>query len=454
MQLYLQIYNESRKFSLLSKVLNMFYSKRLPKYFFRWKLYSQSVESKFYNFFFSKNVRLKKVIEKKIAFMNDQARRKLYYWRMQVRHKFPLYDERDIGRKVLKRILQNDCDSRKRGSRSRASIFSEPGQPKRVSIIAIALKLESAFTETIESKFTCMKRVAMDRFSSLYLFENQIIKSKQPLLLRTLRLKEQNYFNYFDAVKKSELKPSTLLEIVKNKDINPEDDLEQRRSGGLDRGYLNGFMVKKKHQGSKKTTATLLLSGVWSSNEPYLRFREYFMMKVIQNNYLNNVITAYTNLKAFSARIEKRNDLKLEFAQENKQFKLVWGKLYMKIILQDRVYIAMNSVFQGLEVYKRSQEIMSEIRQSRDDPKPRSKSPQTQKNIQKITQTQMRQSLSERYEIIKRDFANGFLNILLDASLSKSQVKEELSAYVFKSLHFLIVEGFEKAAQLISDDEP
>lgn len=433
----------------------MFYSKRLPKYFFKWKLYSQSVESKFYNFFFSKNVRLKTVIEKKVAFMNDQAKRRLYYWRMQVRHKFPVYGDQDMGRKVLKQILHNDCDSRKRGSRSRprAPSLSQPGQPKRISIITIAMKLETVMTETLESKFNVLKRAAIDRFRSLMLFENQIIKSKQPLLLRTLRLKEQNYFKYFDAVKKSELKPSTLLEIVKNKDLNPEDELEHRRTAGLDRGYFNGFMIKKKHQGNKKSTASLLLSGVWSSHEPYLRFREYFMMKVIQNNYLNNIITAYTNLKAFSSRIEKRNDLKQEFAQENKHFKLVWGKLYMKIILQDRVYIAMNSVFQGLEVYKRTQEIMSEIRQSRDDPNSRSKSPNAQRNIQKITQTQMRQTLSERYEIIKRDFANGFLNILLDTSLSKSQVKEELASYVFKSLHFLIVEGFEKAAQLISEDE-
>lgn len=441
---------------MLSKVLNMFYSKRLPKYFFRWKLFSQSVESKFYNFFFSKNVRLKKVIEKKVAFMNDQAKRKLYYWRMQVKHKFPVYDERDLGRKVLKRILQNDCDSRKRGSRakSRSPSFAQAAQPKRVSIIAIAAKLEAVFTDTLEQKFDSLKRLAVDRFRALYLFENQIIKSKQPLLLRTLRLKEQNYFKYFDAVKKNELKPSALLEIVKNREVSFEEELEQRRLGGLDRGYFNGFMIRKKHQGDKKSTASLLLTGVWSSNEPYLRFREYFMMKVIQNNYMNNIITAYTNLKSFSARIEKRNDLRQEFALENKQFKLVWGKLYMKIIVQDRVYIAMNSVFQGLEVYKRTQDIMSEIRESRDDQNPRSKSPKAQRNIQKITQTQMRQTLAERYEVVKRDFANGFLNILLDTSMSKSQVKEELSAYVFKSLHFLIVEGFEKMNLMISDEEP
>jgi hypothetical protein len=53
------------------------------------------------------------------------------------------------------------------------------------------------FRDMLQTKFKALTRAFMYKIRTLYQMELNILKDKQPLMLRTLRLNEENFYNGF-----------------------------------------------------------------------------------------------------------------------------------------------------------------------------------------------------------------------------------------------------------------
>lgn len=52
----------------------------------------------------------------------------------------------------------------------------------------------------------------------------------------------------------------------------------------------------KKYRDMKKSSSSLLMTGVWSKKQPLLRFREYYITTIFQKSYRKKTYLAFTKL--------------------------------------------------------------------------------------------------------------------------------------------------------------
>lgn len=412
--------------------------KRVPGYFFKWKMQCFGVDKQFYTTFLVKSTAIRQVLTKKLNYIKMKVVESLKFWLLQVRHKVPIYNEsREKGKLKIKVMLERLNKKAKHSADKRA-------RSKRFTVLEIAGKLEECFTELLEPKFAALKRHFITRLRSLYELEAFILQSKQPLLVRTLRLNAGAYFDHFQAVKKVDLKPTSFLKIVTDKNLHHDQkfDYSQQRLTGF--SYFKRYMVGKRELTNRVTSDSLLLQGVWKSNEPYLRFREYFLMKIFQNNYINNLLSGYHLLKGFTERMRKKERLEQRIAKVNNHFKRVWGRLYIKTLMRDKITYFSTVVLFALEVNKRLQNLQADLKKSGHNSNQPVLSRQLRNN--NATVVSIKERFTQRYAEVKNYFPNDFLNILLDTTIPKNRLKERLSLCLFDVLYYLFAQGIEEIA--------
>ena len=468
---------ETRRVAVLSSVINLFYVKRLPNYFYHWKakaIKSKELMSAIYPVFLKKTFKLRGIIEKKLSSLKDSARKRLMFWRLYTMHFPPHYDDKVFrGKAALRRILTNQnqlvlsenkdmraiiASKKRRASVHRDSLGDEPNvraskeklilmpSKKPGDMLAVCQQVDYSLGELLETRFSSLKRNAFDMFKILQGFENRVINSEQPLLLRTLRLSHERYLNKYKDSSSVHLKPRTLLQIVKDKDkhFDPEYDLRP----GFEGKYLNKFMHKKRLVGLKNSTSNILLTGVWSEQTPYLRFKDYFMMKVIQNNYLANLITTFQVLRSYNTRIERKKEVQQQMHHENRKFKATWGSIYLKIMFIDRAYILSLDMMSLLEVNRRRLGMENDLEQQKAflERGLQLRAVREKSEIVPLNSQQFKVLLARRLSKLLSNFANGFLNVIFDPTLEHRDKKQKLCQYVYESLHYLIAESLQAEA--------
>lgn len=469
---------------MLVYIINLFFVKRLPKYFFRWRVVAKDPHPNVYRRFYGKYLQVSKILNKKVNSMKNLCKRAMYFWNMQCKHRVPKYGKDDIGRKALDKILlvtylrqrrqnqklqkskdrdftrdmfnppnlraDNVQDTKKIMAKEDTSIVKNRYQLNKDSVITIAMKLENAFTEIIEPKMRKLKQFVIDRFRILYQLELSIMNSQKYLFLRTLRVHEKRYFEYFDAVKKVEIKPNELLQILLGRDANKRKLIEQeiKQAMGVPT-YLHQFLGQIKLSiESKRSAADLLLGGVWKDKRPYLRVRDLFLYRALKTN-LNAVSKTVLQVWAnYKDRVNMRTKMKAVFQKKNKDFKRIWGGMYIKMICIDRVYVFNDAIYQVLELNRRISQMVEEINQLKSSQiVPDENRRQTTLIEGRLIFKQVKEALTAKYQLIRADFANGFLAILLDTTLTKPEVRDKLNLYVLKTLSKLFAEGFEQIEQ-------
>ena len=405
-QYHIAVHNETKRCIILSKILNMMYSKKLYTFFFRWKVHSQSVDSRFFQYFYLKNIRLKQVIQRKVNQMKDKTRKMMYIWRLQVSHKYPIYDEyKDVGRVSLRNVLINNRSVKKK--------------KRVVSIIDISLILDRVMIYVIEHKYSIMKRSAIDMMRLLYRLEKQILLSKQPLMYRVFRLNQEKYMKYYNK------RYDIDMDILSN--IHHVDDRYSidNDANGYYREYMNRKIYKKKID-----STDIVLSSVWCDHTPYLCMREYYMMRVLHNNYMNNILCGYRILLSYNNRINHKNELKVILYKSNRSFKLLWGRIYMKIILQDRMYIYMSDIVHRMRLYIHTNNILHDDRVVVVD----------KKSMVLIDNDSIRQMVVDRYNKIYMTYANNILDILFNTTVDKRTTLHRIHSYIIYTIHHLLVD--------------
>ena len=84
----------------------------------------------------------------------------------------------------------------------------------------IMIKIDE-FRDKLDFKFKKMKRLFFWKMRILFQMEDKILKDKQPLMLRTLRLNEENLVKNLRYVRKGvALNPRKFKEILNGKNVH------------------------------------------------------------------------------------------------------------------------------------------------------------------------------------------------------------------------------------------
>ena len=84
----------------------------------------------------------------------------------------------------------------------------------------IMIKIDE-FRDKLDFKFKKMKRLFFWKMRILFQMEDKILKDKQPLMLRTLRLNEENLVKNLRYVRKGvALNPRKFMEILNGKNVH------------------------------------------------------------------------------------------------------------------------------------------------------------------------------------------------------------------------------------------
>jgi hypothetical protein len=129
--------------------------------------------------------------------------------------------------------------------------------------------------------------------------EENIIKDEQPLMLRTLRLNEENLFKHVRSGRNGQLQmnPKLFMSMINGKNVHEQDRYLPEMKAFYKLNYFRVYMSKlRTKRVESKASSTLLLTGVWSSPQPYLRFREYYMCRIFQKNYMKLIWLTYLRL--------------------------------------------------------------------------------------------------------------------------------------------------------------
>lgn len=169
------------------------------------------------------------------------------------------------------------------------------GTEKAATSFDVLIKLDN-FRAILDLKFKGMKRKFMWKLRILYQTEQNILKEKQPLMLRTLRLNEENLYKHIRFARKggNQMNPRKFLRMINGKNVHEEDQYLPNMKAFFKLSYFRNFMAKlRKNRVSAKSSSTLLLTGVWNNPQPYLRFREYYVCRIFQKNYIKCIWLTY-----------------------------------------------------------------------------------------------------------------------------------------------------------------
>lgn len=380
---------------------------------------------------YQKTAKLRRIIEKRIGWSNDSVRRRFYFWKLMVKQKaeFELGNKvHGFGRKVIQRVQRKLEESGRAGE-----ISGKLKQPimAHKSLFPVCVAMDRYFKDVIEQIFIRNKNWAIRKLKLLFLFEQLVLASGQPLLIRTIRLREDRLIAHYHRPIKAAFSPADIIRFFNEKAAHFENTYNMAEISAFgNKTYFTTLMSRKKLMDPRLNTAGLLITGSWSKAEPYLRFRETFLMNVVRNSYITNLMSGYQVLLGFKNRANVKESTKAYFMKKSAKFKRIWGKLFVKSLINMKLRKTHLYILTNLRINAEISNLMEDLNKS----KLEDKKILPVKKLNKRDMTSAHKLISQSYIQIKKTFANGFLNILLDTSHSKQELKSQLKYYIFSKL--------------------
>ena len=313
------------------------------------------------------------------------------------------------------------------------------------------------FREMIDQKFKRGKREFFEQIKIYYTIETMILKTKQPLMLRTLRLNEVNFYDKvrFTRKERPDLKPAQFLDMVNGKNIHERKEYSVEMRAFYKKSYFRFYMSKlRETRKIMKSSSSMLLTGVWAGRSPLLRFREHFFCKILEKNYSKKVNIAYLVLK------ENRNILKMieqrQIENENKikNFSYTWSKIWLYTLFKDKITTLCDDIMQNLEIHKRLCRLIEqrEKMQKNKSSKTLALLIEENKNLTKVEVKRiLEQNFTDRMEEVGNGFPKAFLEKLLKYKGSPTEVKKGLVGLLFDTVFFVVCDVVQQTHMLNPD---
>lgn len=425
-----------KRSAALVKLLTKLYLNSVPLAFLKWKTQTLMKKSNFGQYV-RKTKTLSRLLEKYLKFKRDQAHRFFYYWKFQSKLKFPFYIKSHIGRQ-LGYVAKN---AMKKNIKLTKKIFSE--EKKVVTILDVLGKMNDV-REILDKKFKSLKRSFFEKIKIYYAMEKLIINSKKPLLIRNLRLNEKNF--YKNLRKYDDVSPAEFMKMLDGKNKHEHSEYAPWNVNKYEKSYFRMFMTRlRRTRETNKSSSTLLLTGVWSTNQPYLRFRETYTCHIFQKNYQKKIYIAYLKLLE-NTKIQRyaEKQTNVQFS-EMKEFDRIWGKISMHILFKDSFIGLFDATMRKLEIHKRLCRLIDQRKKivkhkellERANPKKKYKRGDLEKLLE--------ESYSLRMSEVQEYFPRRFMKILVSTKGPSREVKREIIGLLFDTVFYLLCDVIQQA---------
>ena len=387
------------------------------KYFFRWKLLSQ-MDVKLYQRYLQRTIKIRYLIK----LSNDRYFKKIkdffFVWYFQTKQAFPFYSNKQPGRVKLMNLLEKIISKEQEKTNKRKPYY----------IHELYLNMEK-IALPLEKKFSALKIMALRQFKCLYDIEQIVIKSQQSIMVRTLSINMELYFNSFKkGSSKRDIGPRELLNIMEHAYIKKDIRLNQETD------YLEKFFTKMELSKTRVRDSDILVTGIWASANPLFRLREYIFVKMIQRTYIK-----WTNVSLLKLRFNRQlGDLKDQqrnkLEGKNNKFRKTWARIFISYYLQSKVEKISSDVLIAYEYTKKKRDIDN----TKADALPNLYQKQLMQ-LQEIPDYEevIKESFKKRLADMKKLFAKKFLSIILKPGEKSKEVKKELISLLVDTLFYV-----------------
>jgi hypothetical protein len=196
-------------------MLTKIYLNTVPVAFLKWKTMSKMKQSDFSKFM-RKTKKLAQILERYLKFKRGQMSRAFEIWKFQYDNDFPFYSEaKNRNELAITRAVLNDNKRKIMDPRP----FTDCG--KSAVAFDVLIKIND-LREICDTKFKKQKRMFFSKLRILYQMEQNLLKDKQPLMLRTLRLNEENLYKNvrFSRKHMANMNPRRFLNMINGKNVH------------------------------------------------------------------------------------------------------------------------------------------------------------------------------------------------------------------------------------------
>lgn len=389
------------------------------RYFFRWKLISQ-LDMQVYQRYIMRTVKFRYLIKLSKDRYLKRIKDAFYLWYFQTKQGFPFYHKQQQDKlDILERIQKIKAILEKKTTKKSQFHFHE-----------LYLTIEKLVTP-VEREFMGNKSQVMRQFKCLFQIEQIVIRSQQSILIRTLSVNMELYFNSFrkgQSTFKKDIGPRELLNIMEDAYVKKSIKMNHEAD------YLEKFYTKLEIAKTRVRDSEILVTGIWASPNPLFRLREYIFVKLVQRTYIKWINVALIKLRFNKHLLELKHRERTRMEQKNTSFKKTWGRIFLAYSLLSKIEKINSDVLISYEFLKKKQEI--------DNTKAEIPPNLYQKQLMQIQEVpdyeeMIRESFKKRLAETKKVFAKRFLSVILKPGDKTKEVKKELMSLLVDTLYYV-----------------
>ena len=412
-------------------ILTRLYLNSVPVAFLKWKTLTKINRKSFKNYIY-KTRKIVKLMEGYLKHKRDQASRCFNYWAFQTKMKFPFYLKNSHAFKFTK-LVNNE---NKRKALEGARPF---GSTKAATTFDILIKVND-LRECIDKKFKDQKRMFFWSLRIFFEMEDIILNSKQAMLVRNIRLNEHNFYGNRKSFRRHyEVKPRKFLMMLDGKNIHEQPEYAPEKRNYYKNTYFRAYMTKlRQTRQVSKSSSAMLLTGVWSQNLPYMKFREQLFCYVLETNFAKKTKLALLKLQEFNTIMNFIERKKEEQELKMKAFKRTWAKIWMLTLFRDKFNRGYLFAMKRLEINKRLSRLIEQKKLMMGENKHKTMA-ETSKNIgQRNIKKILEECFSVRMGEVQDHFPKQFVKILMTSKGGSGHIKRELVNLLFETVFYLI----------------
>lgn len=427
--------DKMNKHAVLDRLIFKAYTQKVFHFFMRWKLLTKiSVPELQLNL--KKTLKVRGLMKLATDQFKRMVRSTLFVWRFQVAQGFHFPKtklkkaqlsaeaEKEIVRRVIDRV------------NSKIEIVAKKKQAFGIHEFYVLL---DKLSWLIHIKFTQQYKQVWRRFRVLDETEKCVVRNNQSMLIRTLSL-NLVYFNQMfgkDGAR-VDLPPRNILSIMEGSARIREKQIRQTGPLAGLTTYYEKFLEKAAHDKDKDRDAHILIRGIWATPDPVFRLRDFFMVKLLQRNYIKWTSVIFMKLKFnrnLSIMIDQRRD---ELEKDNNKFRKTWSRLLLVNAINDKLEILTLKSLLAFECFRKKQAIDKLGRITTvglGSSSSRENYIRTSENVD--AEEVLKESFKKRHAEARKNFPKHVLLTILRPGVASKEIQQDLTKLLIDTMYFI-----------------
>ena len=294
----------------------------------------------------------------------------------------------------------------------------------------------------VQLKLNGNMKMVMRQFKVLFEVERLVIQSNKPLFIRTISVNAQEFRRRFPSSSSNAfLSPATLVKIFEGsrkikerKAINSIDAPHSRSHVN----YYENFLEKMRFDKSRVSDSEILTTGIWAANNPFLRLREFLMIKLFSRAYVKWMRLAFHKFRFNKYFTDLTRQRRVEIRTTNKDFQKTWSRMLIMRVITDKIEQLSLKTIIAFEAQKKKHSIDTQYFDSSLLAKSEIIADQIFK-IQQIGEFEdhLRDVFKKKLQEVKKTFAKHYLVTILRPGVNVKVVHEDVMNLIIDTIYYV-----------------